>query len=205
MGAWEEVGDTCTVKHSMACDHELASSDAICQCGAEAPPSPATPSPTQAQGCFDTLGWTNGYTDCGDEGNAGGRYCTSTGWTCAGYVARGWCANGAATRGSEFAFGAAFNYPERNCCACGGQATYTTYGSGACRGLHAAHNPRSWYSDAPGFDGGLADCQAFCTASSACKAVEFAAGSTTHCELWTQEPQATNGNTQLICSKKYMP
>lgn len=43
VGAWEELNDTCTVKHSMTCDTDLASSDAICQCGSE-----LTPLPTQA-------------------------------------------------------------------------------------------------------------------------------------------------------------
>ena len=39
-GAWEESGDTCTVKHDMACDQSIASSDAICECAALAPLSP---------------------------------------------------------------------------------------------------------------------------------------------------------------------
>jgi len=34
-GAWEEENDDCTVKHEMTCDQTIASSDAICQCGAQ--------------------------------------------------------------------------------------------------------------------------------------------------------------------------
>mmetsp|Transcript_41749 Transcript_41749/g.129970 ORF Transcript_41749/g.129970 Transcript_41749/m.129970 type:complete len:471 (+) Transcript_41749:80-1492(+) len=37
VGAWEERGDTCSVLHGMTCDQTIASSDAICQCGAELP------------------------------------------------------------------------------------------------------------------------------------------------------------------------
>jgi len=33
--AWEEGSDDCNVKHEMTCDETIASSDAICQCGAE--------------------------------------------------------------------------------------------------------------------------------------------------------------------------
>jgi len=41
VGAWEEDGDTCSVLYPMTCDEGLASSDAICECGAELPPAPA--------------------------------------------------------------------------------------------------------------------------------------------------------------------
>ena len=34
VGAWEESGDTCTVKYVMTCSQQLSSSDAICECGA---------------------------------------------------------------------------------------------------------------------------------------------------------------------------
>merc|ERR1711939_244175 len=39
VGAWEESGDTCKVKHTMKCNTQLSSSDAICQC---APPAPGS-------------------------------------------------------------------------------------------------------------------------------------------------------------------
>jgi len=39
---------------------------------------------------------------------------------CAGYVASGWCANGAAVAGQEWTLGAEWLFPERHCCACGG-------------------------------------------------------------------------------------
>lgn len=48
VGAWEEAGDTCNVLFDLACDQELASSDAICECspGSQNPnsgsPTPAT-------------------------------------------------------------------------------------------------------------------------------------------------------------------
>jgi len=59
--AWEERGDTCDVLHDMTCDQELASSDAICECGAELaqPPWPQpvplpTPAPAQGGSCDET-------------------------------------------------------------------------------------------------------------------------------------------------------
>merc|ERR1712151_73302 len=45
--------------------------------------------------------------------------CTLTGWSCAGYEKRGWCADGQQLAGT-FAFGLYMNFPEKNCCACGG-------------------------------------------------------------------------------------
>jgi len=65
----------------------------------------------QAQ-CVDTPGWVNGWN--GD------------GWDCDFYANghaewgfEGWCANGAARAGSEWSLGEEWNFPERNCCACG--------------------------------------------------------------------------------------
>lgn len=46
-GAWEEVDDTCTVLHTMTCDETVASSDAICECGDEAPGSEVEQEPSQ--------------------------------------------------------------------------------------------------------------------------------------------------------------
>merc|ERR1719394_786728 len=39
VGAWEERDDTCDVLHTMTCDQQIDSSDAICECGAEVDPS----------------------------------------------------------------------------------------------------------------------------------------------------------------------
>jgi len=54
VGAWEELGDTCIALYGMRCDQSLASSDAICQCGARVseplptPTAPPTVTPTAA-------------------------------------------------------------------------------------------------------------------------------------------------------------
>jgi len=42
VGAWDPVHDTCTEKNQMSCNHHLASSDAICECGAELAEDQAT-------------------------------------------------------------------------------------------------------------------------------------------------------------------
>eukprot|EP00929_Paragymnodinium_shiwhaense_P088626 TRINITY_DN4892_c0_g1_i9.p1 TRINITY_DN4892_c0_g1~~TRINITY_DN4892_c0_g1_i9.p1 ORF type:complete len:252 (-),score=13.06 TRINITY_DN4892_c0_g1_i9:268-1023(-) len=55
-----------------------------------------------SQICVDTLGWKNPYR-----------------FSCEGYVFKGWCANGGAVPGMEWALGADFDYPETHCCACG--------------------------------------------------------------------------------------
>ena len=74
------------------------------------------PTSAQVQRCVDTPGWTDGNTRCQSQH---GDDCTSTGWTCAGYVKEGWCENGTVTPKSEWTLGAVYNSPERNCCACG--------------------------------------------------------------------------------------
>eukprot|EP00928_Gymnodinium_smaydae_P047846 TRINITY_DN3195_c0_g4_i1.p1 TRINITY_DN3195_c0_g4~~TRINITY_DN3195_c0_g4_i1.p1 ORF type:complete len:700 (+),score=110.49 TRINITY_DN3195_c0_g4_i1:146-2101(+) len=78
--------------------------------------------------CEDTRGWTNGYSECSHVGGNGvhKEYCQPTGWTCAGYVKQGWCAGGKPVPGKEYAFGAAYIYPERACCGCGGGAITDT-------------------------------------------------------------------------------
>ena len=53
-------------------------------------------------GCIDTFGWTNGQ----------------AGKTCADYAQ--WCDGGTFRVGATWAGGETFNFPERNCCACGG-------------------------------------------------------------------------------------
>ena len=52
-------------------------------------------------GCINTKGWKNG------EGH-----------DCSSYE-KMWCFNGGAKVDSEWSLGAAYNYPEENCCACG--------------------------------------------------------------------------------------
>mmetsp|Transcript_79359 Transcript_79359/g.220818 ORF Transcript_79359/g.220818 Transcript_79359/m.220818 type:complete len:468 (-) Transcript_79359:97-1500(-) len=78
-----------------------------------------------ADGCEDTPGWTNGFENCGNErvlaGGLGAdafnaTYCQPTGFTCAAYVAHGWC-------GEDWATGPFSNFPERHCCGCGGGTT----------------------------------------------------------------------------------
>jgi len=77
--------------------------------------------PLFSQGCEDTPGWTNGV-DCNKKGflikvdakNA--TYCKTGkkgGFTCAAYAAGGWCRE-------SWAVGPFSNYPEKNCCSCGG-------------------------------------------------------------------------------------
>jgi len=39
---WEESGDTCTVQSHIGCDHQMGSSDAICECSPKAPPASST-------------------------------------------------------------------------------------------------------------------------------------------------------------------
>jgi len=70
---------------------------------------------------MDTPNWHNGYHYCSSEvpKESGTKYCSSEGWTCAGYEWHGWCQHGEIHYGS----GAQFNYPEDNCCACGKQCS----------------------------------------------------------------------------------
>ena len=78
VGAWEEVGDTCTVSYQMACDAGLSSSDAICECSGgflllpppsppsspppAPPPPPPPPSPPPPLPQCDTYFATGEYT-----------------------------------------------------------------------------------------------------------------------------------------------
>merc|ERR1711939_1286762 len=78
--------------------------------------------------CVDTPNWDNGYYDCVKE-SYDPSMCIAAdaptgGWTCAAYVAKGWCRDnrclGPDETGGVYACGAELKYPERNCCACGG-------------------------------------------------------------------------------------
>lgn len=78
---------------------------------------------------------------------------------------------------------------------------YVTFGTGACRGTSTSHNPGSWYTRLATFNGDVKDCQEECTSLDGCVAIEFKPGSSTHCELWTQMPQATSGDATWTCMR----
>ncbi|UJR34486.1 hypothetical protein I4U23_021894 [Adineta vaga] len=90
-------------------------------------------------GCQDTCNWYNGYK----------RANNGKGWTCFEYTTVGpdrsgapWCKDGAVTKGSEWTLGAKYNYPEKNCCACGKgkcQDTPNWY-----NGYKHANNGKGW-------------------------------------------------------------
>jgi len=71
------------------------------------------------ESCHDKAGWTNGWGGCSGE-NDNPKYCTPTGWTCAGYEWKGWCGNGRVVTGYEWTAGAKYNNAKDACCACGG-------------------------------------------------------------------------------------
>merc|ERR1719456_1917522 len=66
-------------------------------------------------GCTDTEGWTNNFNTL-----------------CQGYVDQGWCMNGAVAEDMLWTSGQEYNYPELNCCACGGGTGGTTGAGGGC-------------------------------------------------------------------------
>jgi uncharacterized lipoprotein NlpE involved in copper resistance len=84
----------------------------------------------------------------------------------------------------------------------GPRYSYVSFGSGACRATSPTDNPPSWYTTVVGFNGDLADCQAECTSAAECVAIEFKPGSSTHCELWSKEPQAATDSKEWKCLKK---
>ncbi|CAF1211055.1 unnamed protein product [Adineta steineri] len=73
--------------------------------------------PTDPDVCRDTPDWYNGH----PASNANG----GKGWACADYAMHPentsifWCKDGKATIGNDWALGAEFKYPEKNCCVCG--------------------------------------------------------------------------------------
>jgi hypothetical protein len=87
-------------------------------------PSPPTSEGSLSENCTDTADWNNGYWRCwSSEGKRYADGCTPQGWTCEGYSIQGWCRNGEQVPQWEsgvYAFGPTLNYPERNCCECGG-------------------------------------------------------------------------------------
>lgn len=73
----------------------------------------------QDDDCQDTASWGNGYAGCAGEGFTEPD-CTPEGYTCSGYVTRGWCRDGSVLSGMDWAVGDGWNNPEVHCCACGG-------------------------------------------------------------------------------------
>lgn len=70
--------------------------------------------------CKDTPSWTNGFYECATNGYKG-KGCEPRGLNCQAYQENGWCTNGITIeRYKDWAFGQHMNYPELNCCACGG-------------------------------------------------------------------------------------
>ncbi|CAE8620849.1 unnamed protein product [Polarella glacialis] len=94
--------------------------DNCCYCGKQvgSPQPRPLPQPTWHQdGCRDTAGWTDGRNCC-----LGGRpdLCIpGSGYTCAYYDMKGWCAGGGFV-GSNNAVSSS-NSPRDNCCVCGKQ------------------------------------------------------------------------------------
>lgn len=91
---------------------------------------------------------------------------------------------------------------ELSCCVSTTTESYVMYGTGGCRRESATDNPSSSYTRVQNFSGNLAACEALCDSDDACKAVEFRVGDTRHCELHTEEPEATSGNSTWMCLKK---
>lgn len=80
-----------------------------------------TPWPTgETLGCSNTPLWTNGYAQCSVQ-EPTRDLCQPGGWTCAGYLKNQFCDAGTpAPWSSTPAGGPSMNYPEKNCCGCGG-------------------------------------------------------------------------------------
>jgi len=98
--------------------------------------------------CVDTPGWTNGWRDCKSEdlGDDRKNCKPRRGWTCEGYVAKGWCKNDRCLRPWEingvYACGPSLGSPELNCCACGKAAERFTV-TCAHEGCGGAHKPQN--------------------------------------------------------------
>eukprot|EP00929_Paragymnodinium_shiwhaense_P014318 TRINITY_DN122224_c0_g1_i1.p1 TRINITY_DN122224_c0_g1~~TRINITY_DN122224_c0_g1_i1.p1 ORF type:complete len:508 (+),score=68.98 TRINITY_DN122224_c0_g1_i1:113-1525(+) len=79
----------------------------------------ASPITVECSACISAPDWTNGV-DCLSQGGKAEEGCTSDGYTCAGYVLKGWCSGGSTTALAVSFLGGANKYPEQNCCGCGG-------------------------------------------------------------------------------------
>merc|ERR1712232_1004718 len=101
-----------------------------------------------ASQCVDTPTWNNGWKTCQNEhlGSDPSMCIPGRGWTCTGYVAKGWCRNNKCLppsgTGGVYACGDALNSPEQNCCACGkpGPPVNTTCAWEGCFGDYKPEN-----------------------------------------------------------------
>lgn len=74
---------------------------------------------TDLDWCVDTPEWANGYYKCESDGYKGVG-CGPRGFTCDAYAANGLCLGGKPAKGKGWSLGEGMNYPELNCCVCGG-------------------------------------------------------------------------------------
>jgi len=131
----------CGVERELQCADgmpEEAAADMICGClrlqdkptaappGGQDKPTAAPPGgdlPPSPVLCTDTPDWANGDDSCIREGFGLDQGCSERGWRCEAYAShapQAWCAGGALVPGMETAFGEVHNFPEVNCCVCGG-------------------------------------------------------------------------------------
>lgn len=86
--------------------------------------------------CTDTPNWANGWSECAfdktyGKNNSlcaltpGAAWPSTRGWTCKQYEYMGWCKNGQPL--GTFAMGSTLQFPEQNCCACGGGNVTSKY------------------------------------------------------------------------------
>eukprot|EP00928_Gymnodinium_smaydae_P018391 TRINITY_DN17000_c0_g1_i1.p1 TRINITY_DN17000_c0_g1~~TRINITY_DN17000_c0_g1_i1.p1 ORF type:complete len:415 (+),score=90.37 TRINITY_DN17000_c0_g1_i1:158-1402(+) len=74
--------------------------------------------------CLDAPNWASGA-DCASGGATETQGCVAEGWTCEAYSSKGWCVDGKPAQGMTLKFGDGNNFPEKNCCACGGRWALT--------------------------------------------------------------------------------
>eukprot|EP00927_Polykrikos_kofoidii_P083009 TRINITY_DN8402_c0_g2_i1.p1 TRINITY_DN8402_c0_g2~~TRINITY_DN8402_c0_g2_i1.p1 ORF type:complete len:1106 (+),score=146.24 TRINITY_DN8402_c0_g2_i1:405-3320(+) len=87
------------------------------------PSSPAGANRSEEPPCTNTPGWVNGFKACGSHGLRKADGCAVGGLTCRYYEqAKGMCVDGAVSSGFAWAMGEQYNFPERNCCVCGGHS-----------------------------------------------------------------------------------
>jgi hypothetical protein len=134
---------------------------------------------SSAGSCSDTPNWANGWSDCKNEDmGSNPEYCQKGGWTCAGYVAKGWCKNDVCLPHSQtgvYACGRTLKYPEDNCCACGktshpavGYTKYydkNAYYPYGCNDIDTTDTPTGLTPE---------QCQDWCTQDAQCGCVTYA-------------------------------
>lgn len=74
---------------------------------------------TDLDRCVDTPEWANSYYKCETDGYKGVG-CGPRGFTCDAYAANGLCLGGKPAEGKGWSLGKGMNFPELNCCVCGG-------------------------------------------------------------------------------------